>query len=143
MNPQPPVIRSVAVLPLENLSGAPEQEYFADGLTESLITALAKIGGLRVISRTSIMQYKHAPKTLPQIARELSVDAIVEGSVRRDGDRVRITAELIEARTDQHLWTESYDRDLQDILSLQSQVAAAIAGEIKAKLSPAIRIVSS
>ena len=133
---QLPAIRSVAVLPLENLSGAPEQEYFADGLTESLITALAKIPGLRVISRTSIMQYKHAPKTLPQIARELSVDAIVEGSVRRDGDRVRITAELIEARTDQHLWTETYDRDLSDILSLQSQVAAAIASEIRVKLSP-------
>jgi serine/threonine-protein kinase len=136
VRPPPPAIRSVAVLPLENLSGAPEQEYFADGLTESLITALAKIGGLRVISRTSIMQYKHAPKTLPQIARELSVDAIVEGSVRRDGDRVRITAELIDGRTDQHLWTESYDRDLRDILSLQSQVAAAIATEIQAKLSP-------
>jgi eukaryotic-like serine/threonine-protein kinase len=135
--PPVPAIRSVAVLPLENLSGDPEQEYFADGLTESLITALAKIGGLRVISRTSTMQYKHVPKTLPQIARELSVDAIVEGSVRRDGDRVRITAELIEARTDQHLWTESYDRDLRDILSLQSQVAAAIARAIRAKLLPA------
>jgi serine/threonine-protein kinase len=129
-------IRSVAVLPLENLSGISEQEYFADGLTESLITALAKIGGLRVISRTSTMQYKHAQKALPQIARELGVDAIVEGSVRRDGDRVRITAELIEGRTDQHLWTESYDRDLRDILSLQSQVAAAIAAEIRAQLSP-------
>ena len=139
---QLPAIRSVAVLPLENLSGAPEQEYFADGLTESLITALAKIPGLRVISRTSIMQYKHAPKTLPQIARELGVDAIVEGSVRRDGDRVRITAELIEARTDQHLWTESYDRDLSDILNLQSQVAAAIANEIRAKLSPSSRSLS-
>jgi TolB-like protein/tetratricopeptide (TPR) repeat protein len=136
MMPQPPAIRSVAVLPLENLSGSPEQEYFADGLTESLITALAKIDGLRVISRTSIMQYKHAPKTLPQIARELSVDAIVEGSVRRDNNRVRITADLIEARTDQHLWTESYDRNLRDILTLQSQVAAAIVGEIRAKLSP-------
>jgi TolB-like protein/Tfp pilus assembly protein PilF len=136
LRPQLPAIRSVAVLPLENLSGAPEQEYFADGLTESLITALAKIEGLRVISRTSIMQYKHAPKTLPQIARELSVDAIVEGSVRRDGDRVRITAELIEARTDHHLWTESYDRDLSDILSLQAQLATAIASEIWAKLSP-------
>jgi serine/threonine-protein kinase len=133
---QLPAVRSVAVLPLENLSGTPEQEYFADGLTESLITALAKIGGLRVISRTSIMQYKHAPKTLPQIARELAVDGIVEGSVRRDGERLRITAKLIEARTDQHLWTESYDRDLRDILSLQSQVAAAIAGEIRAKLNP-------
>jgi TolB-like protein/Flp pilus assembly protein TadD len=136
MGAQAPTIRSVAVLPLENLSGAPEQEYFADGLTESLITALAKIGGLRVISRTSTGQYKHVRKTLPQIARELSVDAIVEGSVRRDGDRVRITAELIDGRTDQHLWTESYDRDLRDILSLQSQVAAAIAGEIRAKLRP-------
>jgi serine/threonine protein kinase/Tfp pilus assembly protein PilF len=135
IKPKTPVIRSVAVLPLENISGDSTQEYFADGLTESLIIALAKIGGLRVISRTSIMQYKHAPKSLPQIARELSVDAIVEGSVRRDGDRVRITAELIEARTDQHLWTESYDRDLRDILSLQSQVAAAIAGEIRVKLS--------
>ncbi len=136
---QLPAIRSVAVLPLENLSGAPDQEYFADGLTESLITALAKVPGLRVISRTSIMLYKHAQKTLPQIARELSVDAIVEGSVRRDGDRVRITAELIEARTDQHLWTESYDRNLSDILNLQSQVAAAIANEIRAKLSPSAR----
>ena len=136
MGAQPQTIRSVAVLPLENLSGAPDQEYFADGLTESLITALAKIGGLRVISRTSTGQYKNARKTLPQIARELGVDAIVEGSVRRDGDRVRITAELIEGRTDQHLWTESYDRDLRDILSLQSQVAATIAGEISAKLSP-------
>ena len=136
---QLPAIRSVAVLPLENLSGASDQEYFADGLTESLITAMAKIPGLRVISRTSIMQYKHAQKTLPQIARELSVDAIVEGSVRRDGARVRITAELIEARTDQHLWTETYDRDLRDILSLQSQVAAAIANEIRAKLSPSAR----
>ena len=136
MGAQPLAIRSVAVLPLENLLGTPDQEYFADGLTESLITALAKTGGLRVISRTSIMQYKHVQKSLPQIARELGVDAIVEGSVRRDGDRVRITAELIEARTDQHLWTECYDRDLRDILSLQTQVAAAIAGEIRAKLHP-------
>jgi TolB-like protein/Flp pilus assembly protein TadD len=133
---QAPTIRSVAVLPLENLSGAHDQEYFADGLTESLITALAKIDGLRVISRTSTSQYKNVRKTLPQIARELGADAIVEGSVRRDGDRVRITAELIEGRTDQHLWTESYDRDLRDILSLQSQVATAIAGEIRAKLRP-------
>ena len=131
-----PTIRSVAVLPLENLSGSPEQEYFADGLTESLITALAKVGGLRVISRTSTTRYKHTQKTLPQIARELSVDAIVEGSVRRDGDRVRITAELIGGRTDERLWTESYDRDLRDILNLQSQVAMAIAAEIHARLHP-------
>lgn len=129
-----PAIRSVAVLPLENLSGALDQEYFADGLTESLTTALAKMGGLRVISRTSTTHYKHTKKTLLQIARELNVDAIVEGSVRRDGDRVRITADLIEGRTDQHLWTESYDRDLRDILSLQSKVAATIAREILAKL---------
>lgn len=133
-NWQPPAIRSVAVLPLENLSGIPEQEYFADGLTESLITALAKISGLRVISRTSVMQYKRVPKMLPQIARELSVDAIVEGSVRREGNRVRITAELIAGRTDEHLWTETYDRDLRDVLTLQSEVAAAIAAEIRAKL---------
>jgi TolB-like protein/tetratricopeptide (TPR) repeat protein len=129
-----PPIRSVAVLPLENLSGSPEQEYFADGLTESLITALAKVGGLRVISRTSTTRYKRTQKTPPQIARELSVDAIVEGSVRREGDRVRITAELIEGHTDEHLWTESYDRDLRDILTLQSQVATAIASEIRARL---------
>ncbi len=130
----PAVIRSVAVLPLENLSGVAEQEYFADGLTESLIIALAKLGGLRVISRTSVWQYKGTRKSLPQIARELGVDAIVEGSVLRDSDRVRITAELIDGRTDEHLWTESYDRDLRDVLNLQSQVAAAIAGEIHAKL---------
>lgn len=132
----PTAIRSVAVLPLENRSNAPEQEYFADGLTESLITTLAKIGGLRVISRTSIMQYKRVPKTVPQIARELGVECIVEGSVLRIDDRIRITAELIHARTDQLLWAESYERDLRDILTLHSEVASAIANEIRAKLSP-------
>ncbi len=136
---QPSAITSVAVLPLENISGIPEQEYFADGLTESLITALAKMPGLRVISRTSVMQYKRARKSLPQIVSELRVDALVTGSVLRVGDRVRIAAELIEATSDQHLWAESYERDLRDILNLQSEVAYAIAGEIRKTLSPPSR----
>lgn len=134
---EPLPIRSVAVLPLEDFSGAPGQEYFADGLTESLITALTKISGLHVISRASIMQYKGVRKTVPAIARELGVDAIVEGSVLRVGNRVRISAELIQASTDQNLWAESYERDLSDILSLQSQVALAIARNIKEKVSQA------
>ncbi|HKW64827.1 MAG TPA: tetratricopeptide repeat protein [Candidatus Acidoferrum sp.] len=129
-------IRSLAVLPLANLSGDPEQEYFADGMTEELITDLAKIGALRVISRTSVMGYKAAHKPLPEIARELNVDAIIEGTVQRSGGRVRIAAQLIEARTDQHLWAESYERDLRDVLALQGEVASAIAGEIRVKLTP-------
>ncbi len=131
-----PEIKSLAVLPLNNLSGDPSQDYFADGMTEALITELAKIGALRVISRTSVMQYKEARRSLPQIARELNVDAVVEGSVQRSGDRVRITAQLIEAATDRHLWVQSYERDLRDILALQSDVAGAIAEEIKIKLTP-------
>ncbi len=127
-------IKTLAVLPLENLSRDPEQEYFSDGMTEALITDLAKIGAFRVISRTSIMRYKGARKPLPEIARELNVDGVVEGSVLRAGDRVRITAQLIHATTDQHLWAESYERDIQDILKLQSEVAQAIAQEIKIKL---------
>jgi TolB-like protein len=115
-------IQSLAVLPLENLSGDPEQEYFADGMTEALIADLAKIGSLKVISRTSVMLYKGSDKPLPEIARELDVDAVVEGSALRVGDRVRITAQLIEAATDQHLWAESYERDMRDILALQSEV---------------------
>ena len=129
-------IRSLAVLPLENLSGDPAQEYFADGMTESLIARLAKIGTLRVISRTSAMLYKGIRKPLPEIARELKVDAIVEGSVLRSGEQVRITAQLIRAATDEHLWAETYDRDLRDILALQSEVARAIAQEIQVKLTP-------
>ena len=129
-------IESIAVLPLENLSGDPEQEYFADGMTEALIADLAKVGSIKVISRTSVMQYKGVKKPLPEIARELGVDAVVEGSVMRSGDRVRITAQLIDAATDQHLWTESYERDLRDILALQSEVARAIAKEIKITLTP-------
>ncbi len=114
---RPGRIKALAVLPLENLSGDPEQEYFADGMTEALITDLAQIRALRVISRTSTMQYKGAKKALLEVARELNVDAVVEGSVLRSGDRVRITADLIHAATDQHLWAKSYERDLRDILS--------------------------
>ncbi len=129
-------IQSLAVLPLENLSGDPEQEYFADGLTEELIATLAQIGALRVISRTSAMQYKGARRPLPEIARALNVDAIVEGSVRRAGDRVRITAQLIEAPTDRHLWANSYEGNLSDVLALQGEVAQAIAHEVRIKLTP-------
>ena len=132
---RPGRIKALAVLPLENLSGDPEQEYFADGMTEALITDLAQIRALRVISRTSTMQYKGAKKALLEVARELNVDAVVEGSVLRSGDRVRITAELIHAATDQHLWAKSYERDLRDILALQSEVARSIADEIKIKLT--------
>jgi TolB-like protein/DNA-binding winged helix-turn-helix (wHTH) protein/Tfp pilus assembly protein PilF len=133
---RPSAIHSLAVLPLANLSGDPEQEYFADGMTEELITDLSKIGALRVISRTSVMGYKGAHKPLPEIARELNVDAIVEGTVQRSGGRVRITAELIEARSDQHLWAEGYERDLRDVLTLEGDVASAVAGEIRIKLTP-------
>ncbi len=129
-------IQSLAVLPLEDLSGDPAHDYFADGMTEALITDLAKIKALRVISRTSAMQYKGVRKPVPQIARELNVDAVIEGSVLRSGDRVRITAQLIDAASDQHLWAESYERDFRDILSLQSEIARQIANEVKVTLSP-------
>lgn len=129
-------IKAIAVLPLTNLSRDPEQDYFTDGMTEALITDLAQIGALRVISRTSAMRYKGTDKPLPQIARELNVDALVEGSVLRAGDRVRITAQLIHAATDQHLWAKSYERDLRDVLALQSEVARAIADEVQIKLTP-------
>ncbi len=129
-------IESLAVLPLDNLSGDKEQDYFADGMTEELITNLSKIGALKVISRTSVMQYKGTKKPLPQIARDLNVDAVVEGSVQRSGNRVRVTAQLVDGRTDRHLWAESYDRDLRDVLMLQSEVARAIAGQIRVKVTP-------
>jgi len=129
-------IQSLAVLPLSNFSKDPEQEYFADGMTEELITDLAKIGALKVISRTSVMQYKGTKKTVPEIARELNVDEVIEGSVQRSGDRVRITAQLIDARNDRHLWAESYERDLRDVLGLQGEVARAIAREIQVTLTP-------
>ncbi len=129
-------IESVAVLPFDNLSKDPEQEFFADGMTEQLITDLSKIRALRVISRTSMMQYRGTRKLLPQIARELGVDAVVAGSVMRSGNKVRITAQLIQARGDQHLWAESYDRDLSEVLGLQREVARTIAGEIRITVTP-------
>ncbi len=129
-------IRSIAVLPLENLSGDPEQEYFADGMTEALIGDLAKIGALSVISRTSIMRYKQSDKSLPEIAEELGVDGVLEGTVMRAGDRVRITTQLIDARNDHHLWSERYDRELSDVLALQSDVARAVARQIELTLTP-------
>jgi len=132
----PAGIRSLAVLPLENLSGDASQNYFADGMTDELITDLAQISALRVISRTSVMAYKGARKPLPQIARELNVDAVVEGSVLRSGDQVRITAQLIEASTDKHLWSQSYEGELRDTLALQSRVASAIADQIRINLTP-------
>ena len=134
--PAPTGIRSLAVLPLENLSGDPAQNYFADGMTDELITDLAQISTLRVISRTSAMVYKDAHKSLPQIARELNVDAVVEGSVLRSGDQVRITAQLIEARTDKHLWSQSYEGDLRETLTVQNSVARAIADQIRINLTP-------
>jgi len=134
-----PRIESLAVLPLANLSGDPEQEYFADGMTEELITNLAKISSLKVISRTSMMQYKGSKKPLPQIAKELNVDAIIEGSVLREGGQVRITAQLIQASTDQHLWAESYQRDLRGVLALQSEIASAIADKVRAAITPTER----
>ncbi len=131
-----PRIQSIAVLPLENLSGDPEQDYFADGMTEALIAGLAKIRALRVISRTSVMRYKGARAALSEIARALDVNAIIEGSVLRSGNRVRITALLVDTATDRHLWAETYERDVGDILSLQSEVAQAIAGEIQVTITP-------
>jgi len=132
-----PQIRSLAVLPLENRSHDPEQDYFADGMTDELITELAKLDAVRVISRTSVMRFKNTDKSLPEIAKSLNVDAVVEGSVQRVGDRVKITARLLRARTDEELWGRSYDRDLRDVLGLQHEVAEAIAGSIEVTLAPA------
>jgi TolB-like protein/DNA-binding winged helix-turn-helix (wHTH) protein/Tfp pilus assembly protein PilF len=131
-----PVIRSLAVLPLESLSSEASQDYFADGMTDELISDLGQISALRVISRTSAMTYKHARKPVPQIARELNVDAIVEGTVLRSGDQVRITAQLIEASSDKHLWSQSYEGELRDTLALQNKVASAIADQIRINLNP-------
>jgi TolB-like protein/DNA-binding winged helix-turn-helix (wHTH) protein/Flp pilus assembly protein TadD len=130
-----PVIRSLAVLPLESLSNDASQDYFADGMTDELISDLGQISALRVISRTSVMAYKRARKPLPQIARELNVDAVVEGTVLRSGDQVRITAQLIEASSDKHLWSQSYEGELRDTLALQNQVARAIADQIRINLN--------
>ncbi len=130
-------IQSLAVLPMQNLSGDREQDYLASGMTDALITDLAKGGQFRVISRTSVMPYRDAQKSLPRIAQELGVDAVVEGSILESGKRVRITAQLIEARSDKHLWAESYERDFRDILSLQDEVASAIAIAIRGNLAKA------
>jgi TolB-like protein/DNA-binding winged helix-turn-helix (wHTH) protein/Flp pilus assembly protein TadD len=129
-------IRSLAVLPLESLSNDASQDYFADGMTDELISDLGQISALRVISRTSVMAYKHARKPLPQIARELNVDAVVEGTVLRSGGQVRITAQLIDANADKHLWSQSYEGELKDTLALQNQVARAIADQIRINLNP-------
>jgi TolB-like protein/DNA-binding winged helix-turn-helix (wHTH) protein/Flp pilus assembly protein TadD len=134
-NPSPQ-IRSLAVLPLENLSSDPSQDYFADGMTDELITELGQISELRVISRTSVMTYKGMRRSLPQIARELNVDAVVEGTVLRSGNQVRITAQLIQAAADKHLWAKSYEGDVRGTLALQRQVARAIAEEIRVELTP-------
>lgn len=135
--PQPvSKIQSLVVLPLENLSRDPEQEYFADGMTDELTTELVKIGGLRVISRTSAVHYKGTSKTLPEVAQELRVDAVIEGTVQRSGDRVRVRAQLIEAQTDRHLWAESYERDVRDVLALEGDLARAIAHQVHLQLTP-------
>jgi TolB-like protein/DNA-binding winged helix-turn-helix (wHTH) protein len=130
-----PQIRSIAVLPLQSLSGDVAQEYFSDGMTDALITDLAQIGSLRVISRTSSMQYQQTKKSLPQIARELNVDGIIEGTVQRSGDRVRITAQLIYGPSDKHLWANSYERDMRDVFVLEREVTEDIARQVQARLT--------
>lgn len=134
--PRSDVIRAIAVLPLRNLSNDPSQEYFADGMTESIISDLARIKALRVISRTSVMSYKGASKSLPEIARELNVDAVLEGSALLVGKRVRVSVQLVSARTDETLWVERYDRELEDVLALQGELAETVAREIAVQLSP-------
>jgi TolB-like protein/DNA-binding winged helix-turn-helix (wHTH) protein/Tfp pilus assembly protein PilF len=129
-------IRSLAVLPLQNLSGDKDQEYFADGMTDELITDLGQMSALRVISRTSVMHYKQTSKTLPEIGRELGADVIVEGTVFRSGNRVRITAQLVDTRTDRHLWAHAYERDLRDVITMQDEVARDIADEVRVQLTP-------
>ena len=134
--PLPTRIDSVAVLPLKNLSDDRSQDYFADGMTDALITNLGKVSALRVISRTSVMRYKDTNKPLPEIARELGVDALVEGTVARSGNRLRITASLVQATPEKHLWAESYDRDLRDVITLQNEVARTITQQIQVELTP-------
>jgi len=131
-----PVIHSLVVLPLENLSGDKEQEYFADGMTDALTTDLAQIGSLRVISRTSAMHFKGSKETLPEIGRDLQVDAVVEGTVTRGENRVRVTAQLVEASSDHHLWARTYERDLKNVLALQDEIAQDITEQIRVKLTP-------
>jgi TolB-like protein/DNA-binding winged helix-turn-helix (wHTH) protein/lipopolysaccharide biosynthesis regulator YciM len=138
-----PPIRSLAVLPLQNLSADPAQEYFSDGMTDALITDLAQIGSLKVISRTSSMQYKQTKKSLPEIARELNVDGIVEGTVQRSGDRVRITAQLIRGTSDKHLWANTYERDMHDVFALERDVTADIARQVQARLATGRQMIPS
>ena len=130
-NPVQPKITSLAVLPLKNLSGDPTQEYLADGMTDALIARLSGIHNLRVISRTSVMRFKNPQLSAPEIAKTLHVDAIVEGSVMREGNRIRVTAQLIRGATDEHFWSETYDRELRDVLALQSDVAQSIAKKVQ------------
>ena len=132
-----PKIESIAVLPFDNLSHDSEQEYFADGMTEELITNLGKIGALRVISRTSVMRYKGTKKPMPEIAKELNVDALVEGTILRSDSRVRVTVNLLHARSDRHIWAETYERDFRDVIALQDEVAQTVAREIKVAVSAA------
>jgi TolB-like protein/DNA-binding winged helix-turn-helix (wHTH) protein/tetratricopeptide (TPR) repeat protein len=134
--PSAPRIAALAVIPLENLSRSPEEQYFADGLTDALITDLAKLGGVRITSRTTVMQYRATKKTVKDIGRELNVDAIVEGTVTHAGNRVRVTAQLIQVSTDMHLWADSYERDVSEILDLQGAVATDIARQINVFLKP-------
>jgi TolB-like protein len=129
-------IRTLAVLPFENLSRDSEQDYFAEGMTEAVIFRLSQAAALHVISRTSVMQYKRTRKSIPEIARALKVEGIIEGAVQRSGDRVRISAKLIHAATDRSLWAASYERDLSDVLELESEVAVAIAHEIQVQTTP-------
>ena len=131
-----PQFKAIAVLPLQNYSGDPQQEYFVDGMTDSVIADLGKIRDMRVISRTSVMPFKNSKKSLREIANELHADAVIEGSVMRSADRVRISVQLIDAARDQHLWAESYERELKDVFALQSQVAQAIAQQVHAVVTP-------
>ena len=131
-----PIIHSLAVLPLQNLSADPNQEYFSDGMTDALITDLAQIGSVKVISRTSVMRYKKSEKSLPEIARELSVDGIIEGSVQRSGDRVRVTAQLVQGPSDKHLWANTYDGDIHDTLALESNITEDIARHVQERITP-------
>jgi TolB-like protein/lipopolysaccharide biosynthesis regulator YciM len=132
----PARIQAIAILPLANLSRVPDHDYFVDGITEALITELAKIQSLTVISRTSVMRYKENMKPLREVARELNVDGVVQGAVVRSGERVRITAQLVDARSDRHLWAETYERDLNDVFALQGELARAVAGAVQVTLTP-------
>jgi TolB-like protein/Tfp pilus assembly protein PilF len=136
LGPHPPAIHSLAVLPIQNLSADPKEEYLAQGVTDALITALAQISALKVVSRTSVLPYQGTTRPLPQIARELNVDAIVEGTFQRSGDKVRITAQLIYAPADRHLWASSFDGDVRDVFSLQSNIAQVIADAIRVNITP-------